>query len=76
VINVYRSFDIHSEEAIYDRLALTVTGDQLLDIYLESRKALELKNRDGARVRIEEVVVREVRSAKRSSASGYEIDLT
>jgi len=76
LVNVYRSFDIHSEEAIYDRLALTVTGDQLLDIYLESRRALELENRGGARVRIEEVVVREVRSVRRASESGYEIDLT
>jgi hypothetical protein len=73
--NVYRSFDIHSEEAIYDRLALTVTGDQLLEVYLESRQALELENRGGARVRIEEVVVREVRSVRRTSESGYAIDL-
>ncbi len=73
--NVYRSFDIHSEEAIYDRLALTVTGDQLLDVYLESRQALELENRGGARVRIEEVVVQEVHSVKRTSESGFEVDV-
>ena len=74
LVNVYRSFDIHDEEAIYDRLSLTVTGEQLLDVYLESRRALELENRGGARVRIDEVVVREVRSADRIEEGGYEVD--
>ena len=72
--NVYRCFDIHNEDAIYDRLALTVTGEQLLDVYLESRRALELENRGGARVRIDEVVVREVRSVKEAENGGYAID--
>jgi hypothetical protein len=74
--NVYRSFDIHNEEAIYDRLALTVTGDQLLDVYLESRTALELENRGGARVRIDEVAVRDVRSVRPTAQGGYEIAAT
>ena len=72
--NVYRCFDIHNEDAIYDRLALTVTGEQLLAVYLESRRALELENRGGARVRIDEVVVREVRSVKQVGNGGYAID--
>ncbi len=72
--NVYRCFDIHNEDAIYDRLALTVTGEQLLAVYLESRRALELENRGGARVRIDEVVVREVRSVKQVENGGYAID--
>ena len=74
LVNVYRCFDIHNEEAIYDRLALTVTGDQLLDVYLESRRALELENRGGARVRIDDVVVSEVRSIRRTDDDGYEIE--
>ena len=72
--NVYRCFDIHNEDAIYDRLALTVTGEQLLAVYLESRRALELENWGGARVRIDEVVVREVRSVKEAENGGYAID--
>ena len=72
--NVYRCFDIHNEDVIYDRLALTVTGEQLLAVYLESRRALELENRGGARVRIDEVVVREVRSVKQVENGGYAID--
>jgi hypothetical protein len=72
--NVYRSLDIRNEDAIYDRLALSVTGDQLLDVYLESRRALELENRGGARVRIDEVVVREVREVRETEDGGYELD--
>ena len=72
--NVYRCFDIHNEAAIYDRLALTVTGKQLLEVYLESRRALELENRGGARVRIDEVVVREIRAIRETAGGGYELD--
>ena len=72
--NVYRSFDIHDEEAIYDRLALTVTGEQLVDVYLESRRALELESRGGALVRTDEVVVRDVRSVRRTTDGGFELD--
>ena len=74
LMNVYRSFDIHEETAIYDRLALTVTGDQLVDVYLESRRALELENRGGATVRIDEVVVRDVRDVRRAEDGGLVID--
>ena len=37
-----------SEEMIYDRLALTVTGEQLLDVYLESRRSLAVQRAGGA----------------------------
>ncbi len=72
--NVYRCFDIHNEDLIYDRLALTVTGEQLLEVYLESRRALEIDNRGGARVRIDEVVVREVREIRETGNGGFELD--
>ena len=37
--NVYRSFDFRQENAIYDQLALSVSGDQLTEIYLDQRRA-------------------------------------
>ena len=46
--NVYRAFDVRDESRVYDRLATSVMGDQLSQIYLENRRALELENRGGA----------------------------
>ena len=40
--NVYRSFYLRDESTIYDRLAITTSGDQLTDIYLEMKKGRPL----------------------------------
>ena len=55
LMNVYRSFELRQEDAIYDRLALSVTGDQLAQIYLQNRQSLELENRGGARANVDEL---------------------
>ena len=62
--NVYRSIDLRDEEAVYDRLALTVYGDQLTEIYLQSRKSMELENRGGARGKVDDVEILEIKSVK------------
>ena len=53
--NVYRSFDYRGEEAVYDVLARSVTGDLLADVYLETRKGLELANQGGAKVKVKTI---------------------
>ncbi|MEM9511490.1 MAG: oligosaccharide flippase family protein, partial [Cyanobacteria bacterium P01_E01_bin.48] len=58
--NVYRAFEFREESDIYDKLALSVTGDELTDIYLDSRRALEVENQGGARARVEQVDVTRV----------------
>jgi len=73
---VYRSFDLRDEVAIYDRLAVSVTGEQLSEVYLENRRALELENRGGARARVDEVEVLEVRSVRRDGEGGFRVDAT
>lgn len=73
--NVYRAFDYRQEEAVYDRLALTVTGDQLTDIYLQSRKALEMENRGAARGRVDDVDVLEVLSVQKASSGAYAVNV-
>jgi len=72
--NVYRCFDIPDENRLYDRLALTVTGEQLLEVYLESRRALEIEGSGGALVRIDEVVVKAVRGIREVDNGGYRLD--
>jgi hypothetical protein len=40
--NVYQAFDYRKESDIYDTLERSVGGDLLTDIYLETRRSLEL----------------------------------
>ena len=72
--NVYRSFDLRGEEKIYDRLAVSVTGEQLKEIYLENRRALELEYRGGARARVDEVEVIAVRSVRSDGEGGFRVE--
>jgi hypothetical protein len=74
--NVYRSFDIHNESEIYDRLSISVIGDQLSQIYLESRRLLELENRGGARARIDEVEILDINSIETTKEGGLKINAT
>lgn len=64
--NVYRALEYRREEAIYDRLAVSVTGETLTDVYLEQRRALELEERGGAQARVETVEVREAADIERT----------
>ena len=58
--NVYRAFDHRDESLVYDRLALSISGDLLTDVYLQVRRSMELENQGGARVKVDEVEVLEV----------------
>jgi hypothetical protein len=53
--NVYRAFDFRDEEQIYDVLAQSVDGDLLEQIYLETRRGLELASQGGARAKVKQV---------------------
>ena len=55
--NVYRAFDFRDEGQIYDVLDQTVTGDLLTDIYLETRRGLELANQGGARAKVKDIEI-------------------
>ncbi len=50
--NVYRAFDYKQEEASYDTLAQSVSGELLVQTYLEARRALELESQGGARASV------------------------
>jgi len=69
--NVYRAFDYRQEEVIYDSLENTVSGDLLTQIYLETRRSLELENQGGARARVEDVEILEVSYEALPSSAGF-----
>ena len=58
--NVYRAFDYREEEQIYDVLAKSVEGELLAQIYLETRRGLELANQGGARAKVKQIEVVEL----------------
>jgi hypothetical protein len=59
--NVYRSFDFREEEDVYDRLATSVSGDLLTEIYLQNRKSLVVTQAGGAQARVKEVQIEDVK---------------
>jgi hypothetical protein len=60
--NVYRAFDFRGEEKIYDVLANSVEGDLLTQIYLETRRGLEIQNQGGARAKVKELELIELKT--------------
>jgi len=55
--NIYGAFDFRAEEDIYDVLEKSVEGDLLAEIYLETRRSLELANQGGARAKVKDIEV-------------------
>jgi hypothetical protein len=71
--NVYRSFDYRGEETVYDVLARSVSGDLLAEVYLETRKSLELANQGGAQVKVKDIEMVEARLAD-NSGEGFTVE--
>lgn len=69
--NVYRAFEFPTESAVYDRLALSVTGEPLTEIYLEHRRAVAAEERGGAKARVEAVEVLQVTSVQAADEGGF-----
>lgn len=55
--NVYRAFDFRNEEDVYDKLAVSVSGDMLSDIYLQNRRAFSIQKAGGAQASIQKVEI-------------------
>jgi hypothetical protein len=53
--NIYQSFDFREEEDVYNRLAISVSGDLLSKIHLQNRKSMVVTQAGGARARVKEV---------------------
>jgi hypothetical protein len=64
--NVYRAFDFRDENAVYDKLALSVQGDLLTDIYLQNRKSFAVQRAGGAQARVQDVDIRQARAERQA----------
>lgn len=70
--NIYRALEFRDEAEIYDRLAVSVTGETLGDVYIEQRRALEIEERGGAQARVEAVEVLEATGIE-STDEGFDV---
>jgi len=57
--NVYRAFDFREEDDVYDKLAISVSGDLLKEVYLQSRKSMIIEQAGGAQAKVKQVDVLE-----------------
>ena len=67
--NVYRAFDFRQEADVYDKLALSVEGDLLADIYLQNRKSFAVKKAGGAQAKVQEIEILSVHADSLSDRS-------
>jgi hypothetical protein len=58
--NTYRAFDFRKESDIYDKLAVSNTGELLSDVYLQTRKSMVIENQGGIRAKVKTVDILEV----------------
>jgi hypothetical protein len=70
--NIYRALEFREEGMIYDRLAVSVAGETLTEVYLEQRQALEMEERGGAQARVETVEVLEAGDIE-STEAGFSV---
>jgi hypothetical protein len=71
--NVYRAFDFREEADVYDKLATSVEGDLLTDIYLQNRKSFAIKRAGGTQARVKEVEVLTA-AARQAEGNAFNID--
>jgi hypothetical protein len=74
--NVYQAFDYREESDVYDTLELSVSGDLLTDIYLETRRGLELANQGGARAKVQSVEMQSLEFVVSDQPDGFRADAT
>ncbi len=69
--NIYRAFEYRDEEVVYDNLARSVSGDLLTEIYIEVRKALELRSQGGAKLKVAKLEVVESEREPGTEGPGF-----
>lgn len=53
--NTYRAFDFRAEDDVYDKLAVSASGDLITEIYLHNRRRLIMEEQGGARAKVQDV---------------------
>ena len=67
--NTYRAFDFRDESDVYDKLEVSIEGELLSDIYIQTKKSMVLENQGGIQVKVDNVKIIDV-IEKESSSDG------
>ncbi len=65
--NTYRAFDFRDESDIYDKLAMSNDEELLADIYIQTKKSMNIEGQGGIQVKVKDVVVLEVEEVSSNS---------
>jgi hypothetical protein len=71
LLNVYRSFGYNDEEAVYNQLSRSVSGDLLTAVYLQNRNVMRIDEEDRAKVYVDRLDIREVGSLSGVKGDGF-----
>jgi hypothetical protein len=74
--NVYQAFDYREESDVYDTLERSVSGELLTDIYLQTRRSLELANQGGARAKVKAVELEAIEFYEADEPNAFRADAT
>ena len=62
--NTYRAFDFREESTIYDKLAVSNSGNLLSEVYLQTRKSMIIENQGGIQAKVKDVNILEVEKSE------------
>jgi hypothetical protein len=71
LLNIYRSFSYRDEDAVYDQMSKSVSGDLLTAVYLQNRNAMLIEEEDQAQVYVDRLDVREIDSLSGVDGGGF-----
>ena len=62
--NIYRAFDFRREGDVYDKLALSLNGDLLVDVYVQNRRSFAVQKAGGAQAKVKNIEILNVEPQK------------
>jgi hypothetical protein len=71
LLNMYRSFSYSDEEAVYNQMSRSVSGDLLTAVYLQNRNVMRIDEEDQAKVYVDRLDIREIESLSAVEGEGF-----
>ncbi len=71
LLNMYRSFGYSDEEAVYNQMSRSVSGDLLTAVYLQNRNVMRIDEEDQAKVYVDRLDIREIESLSAVEGKGF-----